>query len=229
MLTDAQIESLYTFCKKKGVRYYDVQSELVDHLANAIEAKMQLNTTVGFEEALQHVYRGFGIYGFSKIVSEKEAAVYQKQRLLFYGNLRQLFGWPKLFLFLLFAVAHICLIQFTGYEVAEVVFLATIAALVLFDIFFMIQQKRLIKGQLILLSRIHYQSGWVTLPAMLYFIFDVNASFIDQLIPSQHLPLLSSVIAAAYCVILVAHIQMHLRINKEVRRLYPQFWPASGY
>ena len=36
-LTNQQIEQLFTFTRQHYVEYYDLQSELVDHLANAIE------------------------------------------------------------------------------------------------------------------------------------------------------------------------------------------------
>jgi len=39
-----QIEKLYDFTKKHYVDYYDLQTELVDHLANAIETEWQSNT-----------------------------------------------------------------------------------------------------------------------------------------------------------------------------------------
>ncbi|MFZ1455121.1 MAG: hypothetical protein WAT46_03705 [Saprospiraceae bacterium] len=40
-LTMEQIETLFSFVKSKYVRYIDVQYELVDHLASAIEDEMQ--------------------------------------------------------------------------------------------------------------------------------------------------------------------------------------------
>lgn len=36
-LTEEQIADLFLFCEENGVRYYEVQIELVDHLASAIE------------------------------------------------------------------------------------------------------------------------------------------------------------------------------------------------
>lgn len=36
-LTKTQIQNLYTFTKNHFVEYYDLQTELVDHLVNDIE------------------------------------------------------------------------------------------------------------------------------------------------------------------------------------------------
>lgn len=58
MLTNEQIQSLFTFCEKHFVKYYDVQVELVDHLANAVELEMQTNPKYSFERALEKVQVG---------------------------------------------------------------------------------------------------------------------------------------------------------------------------
>lgn len=42
-LNESQIEELYDFTRKHFVEYYDLQIELVDHLANGIESKWQEN------------------------------------------------------------------------------------------------------------------------------------------------------------------------------------------
>ena len=71
-LSNEQIQQLFLFTEKKFVRWYDLQVELVDHLANKIEAEMEANSTLSFERALGNVYAGFGIFGFAQIVREKE-------------------------------------------------------------------------------------------------------------------------------------------------------------
>lgn len=80
MLTDDQIQFLYTFCEKHYVRYYDLQVELVDHLANAVEEKMQQNSKLHFEQALNEVYKGFGVMGFAPVISEKLNALQKNVR-----------------------------------------------------------------------------------------------------------------------------------------------------
>ena len=42
-LTQQQIDRLYQFTRQHYVEWYDLQTELVDHLANAIEAQWQEN------------------------------------------------------------------------------------------------------------------------------------------------------------------------------------------
>jgi hypothetical protein len=37
IIDEGKLAHLYRYCRSRGVRYYDVQTELVDHLAEAIE------------------------------------------------------------------------------------------------------------------------------------------------------------------------------------------------
>lgn len=80
MITEAQYDSLYAFCRRHYVQYYDVQVELVDHFSEAIEEKMKLNPKLNFEQALDSVYAGFGIKGFADIVATRMEMVSKKAR-----------------------------------------------------------------------------------------------------------------------------------------------------
>tara|TARA_B100000949_G_scaffold96651_2_gene86211 strand:+ start:3582 stop:3746 length:165 start_codon:yes stop_codon:yes gene_type:complete len=47
-----QIDRLYRFTREHFVEYYDVQTELVDHLASVIEKQWREDPAIGFENAL---------------------------------------------------------------------------------------------------------------------------------------------------------------------------------
>ncbi|MFT3823570.1 MAG: hypothetical protein QM731_06595 [Chitinophagaceae bacterium] len=127
MITNEQIEQLFAFCKKHYVAYYDVQIELVDHLANAIEEKMAADPSVSFDEALKQVYKTFGNRGFAPLVKEKEKAARrynQKQvRKLFVEQLR----WPKIFVALTVFAAIFSLLQLPNKDAARSFIVAGIA------------------------------------------------------------------------------------------------------
>jgi hypothetical protein len=101
MLTNEQIESLFSFCKKHFVYYYDVQVELVDHLANAVEGEMKENPKISFELALEKVHQSFGIMGFAPLVAEKEKMAIKKGRILLWNLFKMQFKWPKILFFIL--------------------------------------------------------------------------------------------------------------------------------
>jgi len=74
-LTNEHIEQLFAFTKKHLVEHYDVQVELVDHLANAIEDQWKANPNISFEDALEKEFKKFGVFGFSGLVEQKQAAL----------------------------------------------------------------------------------------------------------------------------------------------------------
>lgn len=65
-LTENQIQQLYKFTEQHYVEWYDVQTELVDHLANGIEHQIGLNPELSFESALNNEFKKFGVLGFLK-------------------------------------------------------------------------------------------------------------------------------------------------------------------
>ncbi|HEV7351070.1 hypothetical protein [Telluribacter sp.] len=96
-LTDSQIDTLYRFVKKKDVAYYDLQLELVDHLASEVEQQLAADPTVSFESALQKVYARFGIFGFTEVLEEKQKALTHRDRRVWWKYLKELFRLPFLF------------------------------------------------------------------------------------------------------------------------------------
>ena len=64
-LTPEQIDNLFELCEIHNVHYYDVQIELVDHIASAIEALWETNPELSFEEVIFLVGEQFGIESFT--------------------------------------------------------------------------------------------------------------------------------------------------------------------
>lgn len=129
MLTDEQIQELYAYCKRKNILYYDIQVEIVDHMANAIEEKMQADTSLGFKQALEQVHFSFGSFGLRDIVSSKTAAMRKKygriQRRLFYAY----FTFPKILLAIMLLLGVITVDRFLPepFLAGAVIFIAIIA------------------------------------------------------------------------------------------------------
>jgi hypothetical protein len=74
MLTKEQIDYLFDFCRVNGVKPYDVQVELVDHLANGIEKELAEHPDWSFQQALDVVFVSFGHQKFAPILQEKRKA-----------------------------------------------------------------------------------------------------------------------------------------------------------
>ena len=102
-LTVQQINQLYDFTSKHFVEHYDLQTELVDHLANGIEQQWSQNPNISFDEALGKEFKKFGIFGFSDII-EKRAWMLEKKYWRFIGKcFLSFFRLPKI-IFTLFLV-----------------------------------------------------------------------------------------------------------------------------
>lgn len=97
-LTKEHIQTLYDFTKQHHVEYYDLQTELVDHLANDIENIWSESPSLTFEQARYKATIKFGIYGFSKFVSQREKAHKKENWRLFKKFFIEYFKLPKLML-----------------------------------------------------------------------------------------------------------------------------------
>jgi hypothetical protein len=95
-LSAEQIEKLYVFTRQHYVEYYDLQTELVDHLANAIEAQWQENPKLSFEQALQVEFKKFGVFGFMEVVEKRQVALNKKYNTLVLNELKTFFSVPKI-------------------------------------------------------------------------------------------------------------------------------------
>ena len=100
-LTKEQIQQLFDFTKSHRIRYYDLQSEVVDHLASAIEAKWNDNPALPFQKALEEVYTDFGIFGFGKLEQEKRQILQTKIRRNVWKYVKSFLTPPKVLLTLI--------------------------------------------------------------------------------------------------------------------------------
>ena len=95
-LTSTQIDHLYTFTRQHYVEWYDLQSELVDHLANAIETQWQENPKLSFDEALNIEFKKFGIFGFMDVVGKRQLVLRKKYNQLVWHHFKDFFTIPKI-------------------------------------------------------------------------------------------------------------------------------------
>ncbi|WP_300602106.1 hypothetical protein [Niabella sp.] len=98
MLTAEYIKTLDQFCEQKGIQYYDLRLELVDHLAESIENKIAENPGLSFDAALTAVYQSFGKGGFADLVEERRAILTQAHKKEYWKHIRHYFEWPRIVL-----------------------------------------------------------------------------------------------------------------------------------
>jgi hypothetical protein len=95
-LTTEQIDQLYKFTRQHYVEWYDLQTELVDHLANAIEEQWQENPKLSFDQALQNEFKKFGIFGFMDVVEAKQRFLQKKYNQIVWSIVKTFFTLPKI-------------------------------------------------------------------------------------------------------------------------------------
>lgn len=95
-LTAYQIEKLYQFTRQHYVEYYDLQTELVDHLANGIEEQRQENSKLSFEDCLQKEFKKFGVFGFMNVVEQRQMAMNKKYNKIVWKHFKTFFKIPQI-------------------------------------------------------------------------------------------------------------------------------------
>ncbi|MFS4415441.1 hypothetical protein [Maribacter sp. 2307ULW6-5] len=94
-LTEEHIHELYRFTRAHYVEHYDLQTELVDHLANGICAQWEENPERSFEAARDIEFKKFGVFGFMDIVDQRKRALQKRYLKIVWGFFREWFSLPK--------------------------------------------------------------------------------------------------------------------------------------
>ena len=96
-LNKDEIQQIFQFLEKNGVKYYDVQLEMVDHFASEIEQNWEhYPEHFTLEHKISDVYSRIGDIGFGKIIQAKSIAAnkwFWKHSINF---IKSFFSWPKI-------------------------------------------------------------------------------------------------------------------------------------
>lgn len=128
-LTEQHIEHLYKFTRQHYVEHYDLQTELVDHLANDIEQIWVAQPHLKFEQARDVSFKKFGIFGFMDVVEEKQKQLGKKYRTILWRYVKEWFQFPKIILTASIFAFYFCCLQFKAglyLCITSVIFLAII-------------------------------------------------------------------------------------------------------
>ena len=211
-LTAFQIQQLFLFTEKKYVKYYDLQVELVDHLAIRIEEEMSANNKINFEQALEKVYTDFGIFGFSKVVQEKEQQFVRMGRRLLRKELLHFFRWPEIMLVAFIATISWQLTLWISMDILFPAFFITWAAMSLLLIISIVRNTKKQKKKLLSI-----QFSPAAVNGSVFSFEWVYFSIIGT-----HAPWLFCVIVTMTFLLKFATYRVYNNIRKEAVRLYPE-------
>ncbi|MEO9570995.1 MAG: hypothetical protein ABJH82_10085 [Polaribacter sp.] len=138
-LTQSHIKELYNFTRKHYVEYYDVQTELVDHLANDIEQILEEKPKLTFEQARDKSFKKFGVFGFMTVVEQKQNQMTKKYFKTILSFAKEWFRLPKIILTILIAFAFYYI-----QEIPKAYFIyASIYGIIIFlEVFILFRNKR---------------------------------------------------------------------------------------
>ncbi len=96
-LNQLEIDQILDFLKRHKVPYFDVQLELVDHFASAIESNWETYPNHwSFEQKILSVYNEIGPKGFTKIIGEKGRGLLQKANRFAFNLLKDSLRIPQI-------------------------------------------------------------------------------------------------------------------------------------
>ncbi len=115
-LDQSQVQDLFTFTRKHFVEWYDLQCELVDHLANDIEKMQTENLNLSFEDARDSSFKKFGIFGFMDVVADKQKALNKRYLKMVWQEFKTYFTIPKIMLTFSLMILMVLLLRFFQYN-----------------------------------------------------------------------------------------------------------------
>ena len=96
-LTKEQIDLLYKYVADREVEYFDVQVELVDHLASKIEDEVDQHPEKSVEEVMKQTLKMFKKRDLKQVVKEKEKQVGRLYRRYWMEGFKDFFIGSKIF------------------------------------------------------------------------------------------------------------------------------------
>lgn len=226
MLTGEQIQSLFRFCEKHFVKYYDVQVELVDHLANAVELEMQKDTKLSFDEALKKVHQSFGVRGFAPMVAEKQIAAEKQNRALFWKLFKGQFHWPKILEFLVLTAVMFTIVSF-GVLSFRWLFVSTMIAGLFIEIYSVLKIHIFLSrtGKKFLLGTISEFVPFIFFPFyVFYFPSILDQNFLSA-IHSVPAIIFYSILLSLFIIMIIAIMQTISSAQHALYKQYPEvFW-----
>ncbi len=131
-ISKEQIDQLYLFTRQHYVEWYDLQTELVDHLANAIETEWQQNPTISFEDALNKEFKKFGIYGFIDVIEKKQKALRKRYNRFVWQHFKEFFTLPKIVITFLSTGLLFMILSYTVYSRSIMIGLTVVFVIAIF-------------------------------------------------------------------------------------------------
>ena len=140
--TPEQTQKLFKFCTEQNIEHYDLQIELVDHLALSIEEQWEKWPELSFERALHQAFKKFGRKGFKEIYKTKKKELSKKYTLLHLQFFYRFFRWPQFLLTAIFTYLLYEIIVISGsFRTVYFIYFAIALSVLAFFYLYWVPQK----------------------------------------------------------------------------------------
>lgn len=236
-LSAQEIQQIHDFVKVNLTQgdYYDIQVELVDHFASAIEEKREENPGLHIDTAIQEVWQTFAPYNFNQIFEEKHRAITKDTIRQWFQGFISWFKFPKIFLsvlvfFLSWVYCSVVPITWVFPGFALIVLIVSLYYLYKWDY----SLKRFGKIARLGLSLFHgIFFGLIMiniLPTILDYLFDLiwNSGLVNEgSIPSFGKIGIGALFITIQVIVLLNHIQVRGAEVDRAKRDYPEVFTKT--
>lgn len=214
--------------------YYDIQCEMVDHIASDIESLM-MKEELSFEQAFSVVQRKWSVNELKKLEVAKNKAMRSKYNGKYFEGLKTILLSPKIFLFVLIGFVIYKLLMIDEYWFSEVKYTISLSILFfgLFLILVNMYQTHKINGKRhqFLLNGLSYRiiavqtgfTGIATNMLMNYFIEPMNFFNTDAYNFHSNSIKLSIILTLMLIHISIVYFVVHKSLKKDLKQ-YVQFY-----
>lgn len=112
-LTKEQTAYIENYIKSFNIKYYEVYMEILDHMILSVEAILEENAAISFEDAvLKAKVEGFGKNGFRGMMDERLQLAQKLARKQNNKMIKEYFTFPKIVMTLIVFVGYFLFLQF---------------------------------------------------------------------------------------------------------------------
>jgi hypothetical protein len=143
-LNSEQITYIENYIKSFDIKYYEVYMEILDHMILSVEAILEVNKEISFEDAVvQAKTDGFGKKGFKGMMDEKLKSAQNQARKQNYKMIKEYFTFPKIVMTLSVFVGYFLFLEF--FEDPRKVYVITSSSIMFFGFLQYLYFKKFIK------------------------------------------------------------------------------------
>lgn len=225
-LTKIQIDQLYQFTRQHYVLHYDLQTELVDHMANAIETTWETQPDLSFETARDQSFKTFGVFGFMDVVTQRQKAMSKRYMKMLWSFAKAWFTLPKLIQTIAIALTAYVLFSLSqGKEVAMLFFISLFVIMFFKGYKFVkyIKKKEKPGHKLWLLEDIIFRNAFANGLVLLSIILN-SYSILDKLWTNHYSPIIAAIVFTLFAIYTyVSVVVLPGNAEKLLKNQYPEY------